>query len=476
MKLFREPKLKAILAALLIAGLGLVSAGCTGKSNQTGVGTNELITLTWWRPIDDYSVMEPLIKSFEQQYRNVKINYVKKDPATYEIDSLNALATTDQGPDIWSIPNDWITRQKNKLVAAPKGLLIPAEVQPKDNKKSDKELFADIFPKIAVDQLVIDDKVYGIPLSIDDVVLFYNPALIDKTIERLRDAVRFNPSEQAQLQFQDQSVLLRDPPKTWNDFIEQIKLITVRDGNQITTAGTALGTANNIPHATDLVSLFMLQNGTQMTNKEHTEATFNQPQKDALGQESRPGTAALEFYSAFANPGREVYSWNPDQPSAFQAFAEGKVAMIFGYADDEKTLKNLAPTLNYQIAPIPQISSTATVVDKVAYGRYYAETVTKNSKNSKAAWAFLDYMADPGALSSYQATSGRPPSDKQKGAGSPFGEQLNFSTTWDHGPEPVKTNESLDKMIQELVLGKVNAQTAIDTAAAEITNTMRPRL
>lgn len=459
---------KLPVIGVLLVGMSFVLTGCSRKNNDTN--SNQKIVLNYWRPIDDAAVFETFVKAFEKKYANVKINYVQKDIATYEIDSLNALATTDQGPDIWSIPNDWIERHKDKIIAAPQGLLIPPNVDKKKNKKSDEELFHDRFPAIA-DQLLIDGKVFGVPLSIDSLVVYYNPALMQQTIDIMKEKNRGSTDEKANREYYDNSRLLRKTPASWDEFRTQIQLIT--GNNDGSYSAVALGTSNNVAHSEDILSLLMLQNGTKMTNEKGTEAIFNLPQKNALGEEVRPGTAALELYNAFANPAKpEIYSWSVDRPNAFQAFAEGKVAMIFGYQDDEKTLKNLNPKLRFQVAPVPQISSTITEVEKVAYGRYFAETVTKNSKNSKAAWTFVQYIAERNSLSAYSNASGRPTSDVSKTSG-PTGAQAKYAKTWNHGPDPAGANQAINKAIQDLVLGKVSAQIAVDTAAARISSLMQ---
>jgi ABC-type glycerol-3-phosphate transport system substrate-binding protein len=56
---------------------------------------------------------------------------------------------------------------------------------------------------------------------------------------------------------------------------------------------------------------------------------------------------ALNFYTDFANPVKEVYSWNNTLDNSVNAFASGKLAIMFGYSYHLETIKALSPKLNF---------------------------------------------------------------------------------------------------------------------------------
>jgi ABC-type glycerol-3-phosphate transport system substrate-binding protein len=129
-------------------------------------------------------------------------------------------------------------------------------------------------------------KVFGLPLSMDTLVLYYNKDMLNRAKIAL-------------------------PPETWQQFVEQVPKLTLVDvDNNIIQSGAAIGTSNNVPRVMDIISLLMMQNGATMILGNQAEFGEADPeQKDYF-----PGAKALEFYTSFANPDVEWYSWNADQP------------------------------------------------------------------------------------------------------------------------------------------------------------------
>jgi len=68
----------------------------------------------------------------------------------------------------------------------------------------------------------------------------------------------------------------------------------------------------------------MMQNGAIMSTD--NKASFDQPSiKD---KSYFPAQEALRFYTDFANPGKEVYSWNEKMPNSIEALFKGKQLFI----------------------------------------------------------------------------------------------------------------------------------------------------
>ena len=133
------------------------------------------------------------------------------------------------------------------------------------------------------------------------------------------------------------------PPTTWDDFEKDItKLRTLNQTGQITRAGAAIGgSETSIADAPDLLALLMLQNGTAMTDANHSSAQF------ANGTMGNTGPAAFNFYLQFANASSPYYTWNDGMGDAVQSFIQGKTAIIFGYHSELADIKAKAPFSEY---------------------------------------------------------------------------------------------------------------------------------
>ena len=97
----------ALVAPLLIFGLAAVLPGCKERNVQSA-------ELEFWGVYDDSDIYKELIEDFNRKYPRVKINYYKKNYATYENDLLNAIAT-GRGPDIMFLHHTWVPKYEDKI-------------------------------------------------------------------------------------------------------------------------------------------------------------------------------------------------------------------------------------------------------------------------------------------------------------------------------------------------------------------------
>src|SRR3989338_1169690 len=318
------------------------------------------IDLTWWKPFDTKEMVQPLVETFQKANPNVRINYVQKNIENYEDELRDALAE-GEGPDIFSIHNDWLPKHKAKLAPDP------------DNIFSARE-FKENFLEVANADLAEDGKVYAAPLGMDVLALYYN-----------KDILSYAGMPR--------------PPASWQELIDMVPRLTRLDnlGNFQRNA-VALGTAENINRAPDILGLLMLQNGTPLYSSNRDSATLDQQIQDPQGNYYSPGARALEFYTQFANPAKLTYTWNNRSNNSIEAFAGGQVAMIFSYSYLRATLESKSPFLNYGVAPMPQIDPKQS---RVNYANYWAEAVAKGSKHQEAAWQFLKFISGKDILPKY---------------------------------------------------------------------------
>ena len=419
----------------VIAIILVVTLSSKGKKTPTvSPGT----TLTFWNLTDEKSAFDQVINDFSDAH-NIKIEYSKKEPAEYLNEALNEIAA-GRGPDILAVPNDWLPKYHDKLVAMPDG-----KIANKKAKKTDLDVYKETFPAVAAQDNIIADKIFGMPLSIDTLGLYYNSDILSEAWTAYRRAH----------QDEDTSALSRifsEGPKNWDEFSRAVKIITL--------SAAALGTADNIDESVDILTLMMLQNGAQMVSDDLSTAQFH-TENHQFGDIAYPGTKALEFYASFANPKSENYTWNNSLPEAVRAFAEGKTAMLIDYQSKEADIKRINPKLSFSRINVPQIRETQNPVN---YASYLTYTVTRAAKNPDLAWDFIIQMTDKNYANQYRSLTRKPTALL---ANIDASDPIYTAKSW-YKPDPDKADEAFKEMIKQVNSGK-NAQTAIEGCASQIT-------
>ena len=375
-----------------IALFGLAATGCSSGSSGTA---NQQVQVRVWRLDQDVDSFRDYIANFQKAHPTVKVTYSKKTTDGYEFSALKSLAG-QQGPDIWSIPNDWLGDYKDQVLPLPDNFF---QVDGQATTPKPVDAIKQYFPQGIYEQLLSDDgtQVLGFPSNVDTLQLYVNPAIFSTAIGEFRTAQGNNLRDDT---FQPVKQLLSSPPATWNDLVSQVKYLTLRNGNTITRSAIALGTADNIPNSEDVLQLLMLQNGTKITSDDRKAPLFQVAQSTPTGGQVRPGENALTFFSSFSDPSNADYSWNPSMPSALDAFGQGKVAMVVAYSDFGKQLKVKYPQFSYDTVKVPQISAAQAPVNLIHFS---VETVTKSANNPAAAFAFLKTYVDKSDMKSITA-------------------------------------------------------------------------
>jgi len=450
------------LTYLVLVFIFLMTTGLSCKCFTPPAPTPAPIELNYWGVWDDSDNLSQVFADFEALHPNIKITYKKFRYAEYEQKLLEGWAA-DQGPDIYSIPATWIQKYQDKILPMPSNVKLVFQETNTTLGKTETQNVVRQLPTISLadlkqnyvntvnDDVVINNTIYGLPYSLDSLVLYYNRDLLDAAQVAL-------------------------PPATWTDMAEAVKKITKVDkDNKLSQSAIALGTADNVNQFFDITSLIMMQNGTQMTSggrASFQNASANDPTY-------LPGLQALLFYTDFANPIKEVYTWNNQQPNSFDAFVSGKTAMFIGYSYYEPLIKAQAPKLNYGIAPMPQIQGTAKPVN---YTDYWVETVSHKTINDpdkvNAAWGFLNFASSQDEVAKYLDKTKKPAAlrsliDKQKQDPdiSVFANQTLTATHWYHGKDVLKAGDIFKDMIKNMAsVTDLNNQIPIINQAANLIN------
>jgi len=308
-----------------------------------------------------------LIGWFQQTNPGVKVVYEQKSKEGYEAELLRAFAA-GSGPDVFSFQHTWLAKYPDIISAA------PAEVVPTINFR---ESFVDVVQR----DFVANDLVYGVPLYVDTLALYYNTDL-------------FN------------SAGIAFPPKDWDEFIQYSQRLTQRkQTGDISISGAAFGGGKNVVASADMLTILMLQFGAPLV-EENGRLNF----RKASLHSSNPVEEALEFYTSFAKQSSANYSWSGSgTKNSEDMFAENKAGMMIGYASTKDNLLRKQARLNFKIAPLPQIKDTTF---RKNYANYWGYSVYNGSKNKLASWLFLKFLSDPEVQSYYVTQTERPSAQK----------------------------------------------------------------
>ena len=380
---------KKFLATLLL--LSIFSLAVLGGCQRRGGGNTTAlpeVTLTFYGLFDNQDVYQPIIDGYEDSHPNVTILYKKfTDPEDYMDLIVNELAE-GEGPDLFMLHNTWFPKHYKKLTPAPSTMVDPA-------------VFRDSFVDVTAGDIIIPDEngveqVWGMPLYVDTLGLYYNDA-------HFEDAI---PSQGA-------------PSTTWSGIESDIAKLTKEDQSfeRFSRAGIALGRGDNILRSFDVLLMLMMQYEASFYTGDYTSVLFG-TDANAL--------SALNFFTSFGLPSQKNYSWNKyladseSEEKELTTFAKGKVSMIFGYSYTYQDLINEInrlkqedeDTIDWQdikIQEAPQIIDPETSAEtRVVYASYFVPVVGRTSEHSEEAWDFLLYMISEENLRTYNETTHRP--------------------------------------------------------------------
>ena len=464
-----------IFLILFFISLPLMGFGC--KLGGDGPSAAP-ITLNYWRPWDGREDFKEIIQKYNTIHPNVKINYSKKDYNGFEQQLLEAWVD-DKGPDIFSIHNTWMKKYqaKNFIRSLPKTTTMEYNVMKGSVKKelhieertiksmTLKELEEDFIDAVYSDVVIkskdedsglMMEKIYGMPLFVDSMVMFYNKDL-----------------------FNNAGII--KPPKYWAErFQQDVRRLTKQNNKgEIVQSGVALGGAKNIYRSTDILVLLMMQNGTEIMNNNGDVLITDIPLSlKRIGRTTAPGIEALRFYTDFSNISKEVYCWNSGLNDSMDLFAEGKLAMMFGYAYMIPQIKAKNEKLQFGIAPMPQIEENS----KIDIGNYWVEVVANKIDKNKidAAWDFIQFITKAEQAELYLKKARKPTAlkslidkqidDQELGV---FADQALTVKSWYRGVDSVVAESIMVNMIKDAGDFENSIQEVLSIGASKLQQTSR---
>ena len=448
-------KISKIIGYACIAAIFTIALSGCGKT--VAPTTNKVVVWSF----EDADVWKPVIQRFQAKYKNYTVTYEKQTlDSGYENRVLNSMLSNGT-PDVWSMPNDWVYRHKDQLSPMP------------DQTAKTVDLASQFVPSIK-QSVYFDNKIYALSPSAEPLMIYYNPKIFSDTLNSIIDGSK-DPDFNRRA-----SALLQEPPKTWSDFNEAVKLLTKKTGVAITQSGVAMGTSR-ITNSNDILYLLMLQNETDILSGDYSLSTFNLPKNTSTGANDIPGKRALEFYTSYANPASSDYSWSDSLGIDTEAFGAGKVAMVFGYSGLQNTLLQKYPNLKYRKAYVPQVYIDSNKIKD--YARFNAFGVNKLSKNPAAGWALVnslvndsgdDFVSGARLYTSKKAGT-YDISVNQRTGSNPEKLELATAASLVKGRFPEDFDIYIRSAVDAVNAGNQNSRAALDLAADKITDLLRKK-
>lgn len=363
----------------------------------------------------------------------VSVKYVELKQEAFLNEFIGALAR-GTGPDAILVPADMLLSTQDKLTA------IPFSIYP-----------AQSFYQQFIDEArvyVNKDGILGLPFSVDPLVMYWN-----------RD--RFNET----------GVAL--PPRYWDEFKELNKKMTVRsESGTVTKSAIAMGDFGNVTNARELLGSIMMQAGNPVTSLDQY-GIISSAIKPA--GETSP-VPAVTFFTQFVDPSNENYSWNRSWPESKTAFVSGKLATYFGFSSELFSLRDRNPNLSYDVAPLPQFRTGGRAA---TYGRMFAFSLVKQSKQTNAAFQIIYTLVDPQFLESLTNDSYLPSVSRSLIArGSKdayiqaFNEQALIARSW-LDADPNASRRIFGEMIQAITTGSKSVYEALNDASLQYDDVLR---
>ncbi len=353
----------AIVAAIGVFALNKASSGVT--SNVVIWGTLPDTTM------QTFLQRQEMVAAFTA--KKINVTYVSKSADTFDQTVVNAIAS-GKGPDAILISQDAALQYLDKVVQIPfSNFSQRAYTDPQTGFVQESELF------------LTSTGIEALPFTIDPMVMYWNRTLLT-------------------------NAGIASPPKSWSQLynpdglIAQINKIDVNH-NVLKTA-LALGTYDNVYHAKDILSLLMFQAGTPIVSKD-TNGNLQSALSNSNSTAVQNGAvAALSFYTQFADPAKNLYSWNSALPLSRDAFTAGDLALYFGYASELGNLSTRNPNLNFDVALMPQSLTSGA---NVTFGKVYGLAILKSSPNVTATANALITLTSSASQAVWSKVSGYPP-------------------------------------------------------------------
>jgi ABC-type glycerol-3-phosphate transport system substrate-binding protein len=280
-------------------------------------------------------------------------------------------------------------------------------------------------------------------MTIDPLVMYYNRSMLDANG-------------------------IVSPPDNWDDFIGVVPTLTQRDErNKIIKSAVAFGHFSNISHAKNVLSTLFMQSGNKIVSEKEGRFVSDL----MVLRSSYSLSSILEFYTDFADPQKNIYSWNKSLPFSRDFFSTDKLAFYFGYASELSSLISKNPNQNFLVAEIPQIQNANF---KLTSAKITGLAISAFSKNANTAFIVANKMSSGDFVSKLAKNLKVVPARrdllaiKQTDAYFPtFYSSALYAKGW-LDPSSKDTDDIFRKMINGVSSNNLDVRSAISDASAKL--------
>ena len=415
-----------VFGALGIIGV-LIFALAVGESGEGSIGEVEI-----WGTLDGEVFSEVIARAGDADPNLKGVTYAEKDPVTYESELTNALAV-GRGPDIFILRQDYVMQNAGKVIPFPFSSLTSAQFQ---------SAYAD-----AGSPYLTSVGVLALPILADPLVLYWN-----------RDILSAGG--------------VAKPPSFWDEVLsiaQNAKINVHNVSGGVVKSAVALGEYSNVDNAKDILSALILQSGGDITKNDGAGnlAPSLVPQSGAGG---RGAESALRFFTQFADPSKDYYSWNRGLQSSRQGFSAGDLALYIGFASEEPIIRSMNPNLSFSAAPMPQVREGGRTVNTA---RVYALAVSRAAKNPAGAGIAAGLLSSPEISKNLSAALGMSSALRDVLAAPAEGNvllanrEVLIARSW-IDPDPVKTSGIFRDMIERVSSGRMQVADSVQRANEEL--------
>ncbi|MGO2520579.1 MAG: extracellular solute-binding protein [Microbacterium sp.] len=430
--------MKKSLLAVTAAGLAatLTLAGCAGGSGDSGGegGAQQLTFLTHWGP-EQVKMLEAAGEAFTADNPDVTVK-VQAVPFGNLLSTLRTQGASADGPAIVGIYDAWLP----ELVRDGLSAQAPADVADEVTTN---------WPESVVSAASNGGDVYGIPNEIDLYQLNYNKALFD-------------------------AAGIAEPPADWDALVKDAGKLTSGDAQGF---GLITGWNSGVVHP--FLSL-LASNGGTFLNEDGTASALT----------SAEALETAELYETLiaagsSDPRKSTANANTTGPY-LDAFVNNQTAMVIMANWWESALRDgMGDGFdNVATAPIP-IGPSGDTSSSISYSWMTMVNGKASTERQDAAWKFLTYLNGPdsgeegsSAMADILLSMGILPSrasDLEAHAATletPF--LASYVAALDSAtPFPTvlggpAATDALQRQLEALINGQVDAKTAMETAAKDV--------
>lgn len=384
-------------------------------------------TVVLWGTVKS-DIVFSLLEDFNRANSTFTVQYEEKSVDTFDSDLLEALAS-GKGPDMFFITNDLVFKYSDKIYT------IPYKSFPLNTFKNNFAGVGEVF--------LTSSGVLAFPLAVDPLMMYYNRSVLDA------NSIAY-------------------PPSYWDEFDTLVPRLTIKDeAGVIKESAVAMGNFSNVSHAKDILTTLFMQSGNPIVSEKNGK--FVSVLNSNVG--SFDLSKALEFYTNFSNPLKEVYSWNKSFANSRDTFSKEDLVFYFGFASELQSLVKKNPNHNFLVTSVPQVRGSNF---KLTGAHVTGIAISSFSKNFNTAFIAAGLMAKGDFASRFASSLGIAPvrrdllSVKQTDAYMPiFYDSAFYARSW-LDPSPKDTNDLFRVVVEKVLSNSMSLGSAINDASAKL--------